>query len=147
MNHRLGCPRTSTIGHMVVRYNLSLLISIVHLGVMIMFSEQGFVAHAHMSPRFLIAPLTGITINRMPLFRTILAACQAQYLFEALPSVTSMITCMRFADPCAIGNSCLAFNSALPVIVPPIGHFISLMAFTRSSFLWVICEVTRGLKE
>merc|ERR1719265_1144586 len=49
LNHRPGCPGTSTVGHTVVRYSLILLINIGHLGVRIIFSEQGLVAHAHMS--------------------------------------------------------------------------------------------------
>merc|ERR1719359_1255820 len=77
---------STTVGHMVVRYNFSLLRSCVHFGVLIMFSAQGFDAQVHMSAAFLIAPLTGTSIKRMPLSRTVLAATQAHARFEALPS-------------------------------------------------------------
>merc|ERR1719313_155494 len=83
----------------------------------------------------------------MPLCRTHQAATQAQCLFEALPSVMSTITWRRRAPPSARGNNCLALMRALPVIVPPIGHFIALTLVVRSSFLCVIIEVTWAVKE
>merc|ERR550537_1045571 len=138
---------STTVGHMVVRYSFSLLRSIVHFGVLIMFSAQGLDAQAHMSAGFLSAPLTGTSIKRTPLSRTPFAATQAQALFEALPSVMRTITWRRFLDPCAIGNNVLALLRALPVIVPPMGHFIPFILPVRSFLSCVICEITLALKE
>merc|ERR550537_185815 len=126
---------STTVGHKVLRYSFSLLRSIVHFGVLTMLSAQGLDAQAHMSAGFLRAPLTGTSTKRTPLFRTAVAAAYAHALFEALPSVISMITWRRFFPPGASGNNVLAFRRALPVIVPPMGHFIALILVESSSFL------------
>merc|ERR550514_773300 len=60
-----------------------------------MFSAHGFDDQAHMSALFLNAPLTGTRIKRTPLSRTCFAPIQAYALFEALPSVMRIITCIR----------------------------------------------------
>merc|ERR1719161_65049 len=83
----------------------------------------------------------------MPASRTPFAATQAQALFEALPSVMSMIADRRFLFPSAIGNNVLALFKALPVIVPPMGHFIAFIFLIRSALSSVICETTLALKE
>merc|ERR1711871_1826421 len=82
----------SITGHKVVKYHLSLLMSIRQLGVLIMFSLHGFDAQRHISfSCFSAAPPPGTRMIRMPPALTSFAAFRAFQRFEALPSVTRTI--------------------------------------------------------
>merc|ERR1719321_2284744 len=131
----------ATTGHSEVRYHLILLMSIFQFGVLSKFSAQGFDAHRHISAFTRIAFLTGTIMIRTPAFLTSDAALLAFHLLEALPSVRTSATCCRFLVP-PTRNKAFAFSNPLSVIVHPLGHFIALTFVTRSSFLWVIGEIT-----
>merc|ERR1719311_1423989 len=104
----------SITGHKVVKYHLSLLMSIRQLGVLIMFSLHGFDAQRHISfSCFNAAPPTGTRMIRMPPALTSFAAFRAFQRFEALPSVTRMMICCRFFVP-PIMNICFALSPCPP---------------------------------